>query len=587
MLETAISGSMMGNLIKQPSGCGEQNMISMTLPVIATLYLDKTNQWQDVGFERRDEALRHIRTGYQNELGFRKPDGSFAIYPTSQSSTWLTAYVAKVFAMASSLVPIESRVICNAVSFLIHQTQNSDGSFREVGRIYMSSMNGDVGGRDADVSMTAFCLIALQESYSLCHRDISSLPDSVHRAVKFLENRLPRVTYSYAVAMTSYALANEKKLNREKLFQYISDDSTHWPVPKGKVYTLEATAYSLLALVKAEATIMVYQAVAEYWANSKELEYDVNVDVLDARQMVSLYYALPKEKASDCQKFNLSVQLIPDKADEDGEVYKLRIDVLFKSMESDCVHLSKGRARVISKYEMNNVLSERGSLIIYLDKVSHKLPEEISFRIHQKSPVGVLQPAAVSVYEYYDQTQCVKFYHPKRTAGLLQRLCRKEECSCAEENCSMQKKEKISNDERTAMTCDTSVNSKTDFVYKVRVEDFFADLSTDVYTMRIVESIKEGSSDVAPLGQLRTFLGYPHCRETIGLLKGKTYLIMGMSNDIYKDEQEQTYQYVLGERTWIEYWPTTAECQTDEHRPTCLGMEEMVETYTIFGCPNK
>lgn len=53
----------------------------------------------------------------------------------------LTAYVAKVFAMASSLVPIESRVICNAVSFLIHQTQNRDGSFREIGRIYSRGMN--------------------------------------------------------------------------------------------------------------------------------------------------------------------------------------------------------------------------------------------------------------------------------------------------------------------------------------------------------------------------------------------------------------------------------------------------------------
>lgn len=27
--------------------------------------------------------------------------------------------------------------------------------------------------------------------------------------------------------------------------------------------------------------------------------------------MVSLYYALPKEKESDCQKFDLKVQLIP------------------------------------------------------------------------------------------------------------------------------------------------------------------------------------------------------------------------------------------------------------------------------------
>lgn len=63
MLETAISGAMMGYLIAKPYGCGEQNMISMTLPVIATMYLDKTNQWHDVGFQRRDEALRHIQTG--------------------------------------------------------------------------------------------------------------------------------------------------------------------------------------------------------------------------------------------------------------------------------------------------------------------------------------------------------------------------------------------------------------------------------------------------------------------------------------------------------------------------------------------
>lgn len=53
----------------------------------------------------------------------------------------LTAYVAKVFAMASNLVSIQSSVICDAISFLITNTQNSDGSFREIGKVYMSSMN--------------------------------------------------------------------------------------------------------------------------------------------------------------------------------------------------------------------------------------------------------------------------------------------------------------------------------------------------------------------------------------------------------------------------------------------------------------
>lgn len=70
LVENAISGTSMGSLIYQPSGCGEQNMIHMTLPVIATTYLDKTNQWESVGFQKRDEALQHIRTG---KFSFKGP----------------------------------------------------------------------------------------------------------------------------------------------------------------------------------------------------------------------------------------------------------------------------------------------------------------------------------------------------------------------------------------------------------------------------------------------------------------------------------------------------------------------------------
>ncbi|MED6288968.1 hypothetical protein CHARACLAT_031625 [Characodon lateralis] len=168
--------------------------------------------------------------------------------------------------------------------------------------------------------------------------------------------------------------------------------------------------------------------------------------------MVSLYYAIPKEKESDCQKFNVSVEVIPETLDEDSKTYKLSIKVLYNDRDRDATMsildiglltgftvdtrdldlLSKGRSRIIARYEMNTVLSERGSLIIYLDKVSHTRPEEISFRIHQTLKVGVLQPAAVSVYEYYEQTRCVKFYHPERVAGKLLQLCRADECTCAE-----------------------------------------------------------------------------------------------------------------------------------------------------------
>lgn len=68
LVENAITGNSMGTLIRQPGGCGEQNMIGMTLPVIATIYLDKTNQWEAVGFEKRNQALQHIKTGRLTQI---------------------------------------------------------------------------------------------------------------------------------------------------------------------------------------------------------------------------------------------------------------------------------------------------------------------------------------------------------------------------------------------------------------------------------------------------------------------------------------------------------------------------------------
>ncbi|XP_076583682.1 complement C3-like [Chaetodon auriga] len=664
LLPNVISGNSMGSLIYEPRGSGELNMMQMTPSVIATVYLDQTNQWETVGLHKRNEALQYIRTGYQNELAFRKNDGSFSVGSTYRSSTWLTAYVVKVLAMANNLVPVQNNVICDAVKFLILNVQQPDGMFREVGTVYNREITGDVYGTDSDASMTAFCLIAMQASRMICAATVNRLPGSIDKAVAYLERRLPHLTNPYAVAMTSYALANENKLNREVLFRFVSAALSHWPVPKGHVYTLETTAYALLALVRVkaledarpvvrwfsqqqkvgggygstQATLMVYQAVAEYWVSPKEPEYNLNVDILlpgrskpekynfnrdnhyvtrisqinginqnvsvtatgsgkATLTVMSLYYALPKEKESDCQRFNLSVQLLPERLHEDEKVYKLKIEVLFMDRERDAtmsvleiglltgftpdmndlhrVRVSRRPAYTIANHEMGTYLSERGSLIIYLDKISHTRPEEITFRIHQLLKTAVLQPAAVSVYEYHEQTQCVRFYHPYIRNAELPRLCMNDKCTCADVMCPMQRKGKISYDERSAKAVEVTATGRTDFVYKVRVEEFTDRLSTDMYTARIMEVFTEGSSDVALQGKLVTFISYPPCRESLDLRTGKTYLIMGLAKEIFKDDPHQSYSYLLSWRTWIEYWPTDAECQTEEHRHTCLGMEEL------------
>ena len=44
------------------------------------------------------------------------------------------------------------------------------------------------------------------------------------------------------------------------------------------------------------------------------------------------------------------------------------------------------------------------------------------------------------------------------------------------------------------------------------------------------------------------------------------------------------YQYVLGEKTWIEYWPTESECVEHAFQTTCQGLDELVFNFGFEGC---
>ncbi|MGH0174397.1 UNVERIFIED_CONTAM: hypothetical protein FKN15_067853 [Acipenser sinensis] len=397
-LESAISGDKLGHLITVPGGCGEQNMITMTPAVIATLYLDKTNQWEYAGVQRRAEAIRNIKQGYTQQLVYRQKDSSYAAWQNKPGSTWLTAYVVKVFSMAYSLTSVDENVLCEAVKWLILNKQQPDGTFREDAPVIHGEMVGGQrssepeasltafvliallesekickqlvpGGQrssEPEASLTAFVLIALLESEKICKQLVPSLPRSIEKSADYLEKRIKGLQTPYAVAMTTYALAlsgrtellNSLPRSIEKsadylekrikglqtpyavamttyalalsgrtdynavLVRFASADQSHWPVPASHLFTLEATAYALMASVKAKqydragkavkwlteqrfygggysstqasvesgrpclpgilltrkATIIVFQAIADYMV-AVPLVQDVNLDV--------------------------------------------------------------------------------------------------------------------------------------------------------------------------------------------------------------------------------------------------------------------------------------------------------------------
>ncbi|XP_076135423.1 complement C3-like [Alosa pseudoharengus] len=647
-IEKAITGDSMGSLIVQPRGCGEQNMITMTLPLIATHYLDTTNQWEKVGVEKRDTAIKYINMGYHQELAFRNPNGAFVALANKPGSAWLTAYVAKVFAMAHNIISIDEDMVCNALNWLVLNSQMPDGTFKETFNVSNAEMVGDVRGSDADVSMTAFVLIAMQEGLGLCIGTVASLPGSMKKATGYLEDRLKTVTNPYAVAMVSYALANEGKLNQEILFKY-SADGTHWPVHGNNLFTLEATAYALLALVKAnefkkaapivkwlneqqlygggygstQSTIMVFQAVAEYTAKVKEQDMNLVVDLkVPGRakstkwtftksnsfltrsdkmnlnihltvtasgtgeatlSVMTFYYAMSSDILTDCKMFDLEVKLEKqNKVTYQGasQSYLLTIDVLYLSKErsttmsildiglltgfsvdeSDLTQLSTDpqvhKDRYIQGFEMDKMLSDRGSLIIYLDKISHTRPDRIAFRIHKMMKVHLMQPAAVSVYEYLDmENRCTQFYHPINENGQLNKICENQICKCAAA------------------------------VIKATVTQVYLSHRTkDEYHIKVVKSIKSDYNMAE--GSEGTLLAGPTCREKMELQVNKSYLIIGMKQDIYviEDREKIRYQFEIDGKTWIEYWPTETEAQQPEFSERFKEIEDLAYELKTYRC---
>ncbi|NXL96130.1 CO3 protein, partial [Alectura lathami] len=160
--------------------------------------------------------------GYTQQLAFRKNDGSYAAFTNRPSSTWLTAYVAKVFAMAIKLVDIEVQEVCGAIKWLILERQKPDGIFQEDGPVIHKEMVGGYQGAEPEVSLTAFVLVAMQEAREICKNQVKSLDGSIARASNYLAQRYQSLARPYTVALTSYALALAGKLRSEKVLMKFS-----------------------------------------------------------------------------------------------------------------------------------------------------------------------------------------------------------------------------------------------------------------------------------------------------------------------------------------------------------------------------
>uniref|UniRef100_A0A670KPJ2 Uncharacterized protein n=1 Tax=Podarcis muralis TaxID=64176 RepID=A0A670KPJ2_PODMU len=635
IIEDSIDGTNLNHLIVTPSGCGEQNMITMTPSVIATHYLDTTGQWEKLGVDRRSVAVNQIMQG--KTIGCLQ-NHSYAAFKDRKASTWLTAYVVKVFAMASKIVnTINNEVVCGGVKWLILERQKPDGIFHEDAPV----IHGE---------MVVRFLSAILES-------------SITKASEYLLKQYGTLQRPYTVALTAYALALAGRLNDDKVLMAASRDKNRWEEYNARTYNIEGTSYALLALLKmgkfdgvgpivkwlteqkyyggtygqTQATIMVFQALAQYEIDiptHKDLNLDVSIKLPERQNpftvrieyanalvtrstetklnqdftvkatgtgkatmtVVTVYNAKIREEAEQLTnslcfppqlqvkgqekggakgavKINICTRYL-GKVDAAMSIIDVSMLTGFSPDTGDLKRLSEGVDRYISKFDINDALSEKGNLIIYLDKVSHEEDECFQFKAYKYFEAGLIQPGSVKVYSYYNlDEQCTKFYHPSKGSGLLDKICHGDVCRCAEGKAGREAEMLLPVTQTQLWRCGE--------VYKTKLILIEEEGDYNNYIMEVLEIIKSGS-DANPQVKPRKFISHKRCQESLHLGVNNEYLIWGLSTDMWQTKTE--VNYLISKDTWIERWPNEDECQDEEFQDLCNDFTEFSNSLIILGC---
>ncbi|KAL1497123.1 hypothetical protein ABEB36_008133 [Hypothenemus hampei] len=267
-IEVSTIGNLLGasianleNLIRLPAGCGEQNLVHFMPNLIILQYLQNTQQLTPT---IQNAAISSLETSYQQQLQFKRSDGSFSPFGDrdTSSSVWLTAYVALAFRQAKQYIYVDGKIITTALDWLVNH-QGTNGSFVEIGNVVYD----EVQNRDGNsLALTAFTVLAFMENqggYS------SNYTNIIYKGLDYITRNMDESESTYTLAICSYVLYLAKHASRQSVFNLLDSrakvkgDLKWWgkDTPKNeennpwrqlpRSVDIEMTSYALLTFLEA------------------------------------------------------------------------------------------------------------------------------------------------------------------------------------------------------------------------------------------------------------------------------------------------------------------------------------------------
>ncbi|XP_055853354.1 thioester-containing protein 1 allele R1 [Episyrphus balteatus] len=262
MIEVSVVGDLVGsaiknveNLIQLPVGCAEQTMVNFVPNIMVLRYLQRIRKLSPA---IENKAKKFLEVGYQRELYYRHKNGAFSAFGVkeSDSSTWLTAYVAKSFRQASIYTQIDESIIKAALDYL-SKNQREDGSFKETGDVFAQL-------DDQNVSLTAFTVLAFMENSEA----YPEYKNQIARALNYIARGLDSTTDTHSLAIGAYVLAIANHGAKGSFIQQLDsmsnvEDGKKWwnkTTPDGdkkspwynrtRSVNIEITSYAAMALLE-------------------------------------------------------------------------------------------------------------------------------------------------------------------------------------------------------------------------------------------------------------------------------------------------------------------------------------------------
>ncbi|KAL3882562.1 hypothetical protein ACJMK2_028897, partial [Sinanodonta woodiana] len=238
----------------QPYHCGEQTMVFLAPTVYAMMYLDKTKQLIN-GSEIEKNGFNLIKKGIMQMKKYKKKLGAYSVWTDSIESTWLTAYVLKVYCQTDKLNDAlnQTEDIRPGLEWLVRYRQNADGLFTERYPVYHIYKDSNTN----NLFVTAYALITLQECRT-SDKESKTVNNGIEKAMKYVERTYRTINDTYVLAIAAYALAISQSSVRtdannqlKLLSRTTGQDFRYWglegeAIGYASAITIETTCYALL-----------------------------------------------------------------------------------------------------------------------------------------------------------------------------------------------------------------------------------------------------------------------------------------------------------------------------------------------------